>query len=120
MFCKSRRGEGNHYFFRVLRKKDATRTENWAKAINRINPDGTLWKPSEFSLICSDHFVSGRPSDDPTNPDFVPSIFKHGKNELKVHQGKKPYTCDICGAWFVSKPGLKKHIKSCMHVKLIK
>ena len=35
--------------------------------------------PSEYSLICSKHFVNGRPSDDTANPDYSPTIFaSHG------------------------------------------
>ena len=78
-FCKSRRGEDKIGFFRVLRKKDPVRTKKWAQKINRQNPDGTLWMPSQYSLICAKHFVSGRPSNDSANPDFLPSIFaSHG------------------------------------------
>ena len=45
-----------------------------------MNPDGTLWKPSQYSLICAKHFVSGKPSNDTANPDYVPTIFpSHGR-----------------------------------------
>ena len=29
-----------------------------------------------------------------------------------VHEGKKPFKCDICGAKFAVKQGLKNHVES--------
>ena len=40
--------------------------ELWLKAIDRVKEDGSPWVPkagrhAKRSLVCSDHFVSGRP-----------------------------------------------------------
>ena len=35
------------------------------------------WTPNEHSWICNAHFVRGMKSDDPTCPDYVPSLFRH-------------------------------------------
>ena len=54
-----------------------------------MNPDGTLWKPSLYSLLCEKHFVSGKPSNDTANPDYIPSIFPtHGdpKNQNDINR----------------------------------
>ena len=44
------------------KRKDATLTETWTKAIDRKNKDGSNWMPSKNHFICGKHFVSGRPS----------------------------------------------------------
>lgn len=41
----------------------------------RKNPDGTDWEPSKNSRICGEHFVNGAPSDDKSDPDFIPTWF---------------------------------------------
>ena len=47
----------------------------WIKAVSRKNDDGSDWEPSEWSRICSDHFVGKWHHDDPSHPDYKPSIF---------------------------------------------
>ena len=61
-------------FFNAKRS-NAGQNELWIKAINRKNPDGSLWYPKKSDLICSSHFVNGFPSKDFSNPDYVPSKF---------------------------------------------
>ena len=39
--------------------------------------------PSEYTWICVKHFISGRKSNDPTSPDYVPSVFDHLKSPQK-------------------------------------
>ena len=33
------------------------------------------------------------------------------KHIVAVHEGKKPYQCDICDATFTTQSGIKKHFK---------
>ena len=40
-------------------KNDEQRKERWIEACNRINPDGTEWRPSRQAVLCEDHFISG-------------------------------------------------------------
>ena len=42
--------------------------------IGRKNEDGSSWKPGRGDRVCSDHFLSKRKLDLPTNPDYVPSV----------------------------------------------
>jgi len=37
------------------------------------NPDGMPRKPGTGDRVCSDHFISGKKSNDPLSPDYVPS-----------------------------------------------
>ena len=45
--------------------------------------DGTPWKPGSGDHICSDHFVTGKTSDVPNNPNYVPSIETNNSNTIK-------------------------------------
>ena len=71
-------------FFRVVRS-DKNQTEEWTKAISRINTDGTPWKPNINTRICAIHFLSGQPSKVANHPDYIPSHFpsKHKKEKTE-------------------------------------
>ena len=47
------------------------------------------WQPSEYSWVCSAHFVSGKKSDDPLSPDLVPSVF------TSVHSPQAKYKAAV-------------------------
>lgn len=51
---------------------DPERKSKWVAAVNRKD-----WYPTEYTWICSEHFVSGAKSNHPLAPNYVPSIFKH-------------------------------------------
>ena len=53
-----------YYLFQLIKakRKDATLTKTWTKAIDRKNKDGSNWMPSKNHFICGKHFFSGRPS----------------------------------------------------------
>jgi len=57
--------------------------ELWIKAVKRENADGTLWRPTKHSKICSAHFFGNVKSKNSTSPSFSPSIFptKHCKEQ---------------------------------------
>ena len=57
---------------------DVERKRLWIAAVNRKN-----WAPSEHSWICGAHFISGCKSNDPTSPDYTPSVFSHVKSPQK-------------------------------------
>lgn len=40
-----------------------------------FSADGTDWKPTRHTKICSVHFVGGAPSKDVSSPSYVPTIF---------------------------------------------
>ena len=50
------------------------RREAWLRAISRAG-----WEAKSSDRLCGEHFVSGRPSRDPKNVDYVPTLFKDGK-----------------------------------------
>lgn len=74
----------SHRFFKGCGLKfyrfptDPERRLRWIAAVDRKN-----WTPSEYSWICSAHFIRGMKSDDPTCPDYAPSIFSHTNSPVK-------------------------------------
>ncbi|CAN7977146.1 unnamed protein product [Ixodes persulcatus] len=48
------------------------RRQAWAVAVKRVG-----FVPNNDTRICSKHFTTGSPSDDPNHPDWVPHIFAH-------------------------------------------
>lgn len=75
--CSNRfyKGCGLHFYrFPV----DSCRRNRWAAAVNRKN-----WRPTEYTWICSTHFVGGSKSDDPTSPAYIPTLFGHIKSPVK-------------------------------------
>lgn len=63
-------------FYRI--PKDIDHRARWISAISRKD-----WSPNEFTWLCSEHFVSKSKSDNPLNPDYVPSVFKHTASPVK-------------------------------------
>ena len=73
-------------FFRFPKRRNMEQHELWVKAVNRLEPDGKRWLPSPISVVCSDHFVQGKPSATRTDPDYVPSIFPTAHKKAKTKQ----------------------------------
>ncbi|KAA0723063.1 hypothetical protein E1301_Tti005181 [Triplophysa tibetana] len=67
--CKNRFIKNSQLSFYRLPKAREKRCK-WIAAIRRRN-----WNPETETWICASHFVSGKKSDDPLHPDFVPSVF---------------------------------------------
>ncbi|XP_050038155.1 uncharacterized protein [Dermacentor andersoni] len=57
------------------RPHERERREQWIAAVRRRNADGSPWRPTKHSHVCSDHFVNGRKSNHPRNPAYLPTIF---------------------------------------------
>ncbi|XP_019855499.1 PREDICTED: uncharacterized protein LOC109584257 [Amphimedon queenslandica] len=66
---RSKKGLGISFF---CFPTDPAKRERWIAAIKRDN-----WSPSEYSRVCSRHFVTGKHSDDPRHVDYAPSIFHY-------------------------------------------
>ena len=62
--------------------KDPARRALWIAAVGRKN-----WTPNKYSWICSAHFVSGKKSDDPLSPEYVPTLFAHTGSPAKRKAG---------------------------------
>ena len=56
---------------------DPSRRDGWIRAIKREN-----WMPNEYSMVCQLHFISGKPSGFPNNPDYVPSLFSFSTSNV--------------------------------------
>lgn len=59
---------------------DPDRRRRWLSFVARQNADGSSWKPGPGDRLCSCHFISGKKSNLPSNPDYVPSV--HVGNEF--------------------------------------
>ncbi|XP_055012542.1 uncharacterized protein LOC129409806 [Boleophthalmus pectinirostris] len=78
--CTNKRGKKKGTsFYRI--PKDAERRAKWISAIKRARSQQKKterWDPPAVGFrLCSDHFISGRKSDNPWSPDFIPSIFNY-------------------------------------------
>ena len=59
--------------------EDSTRRQRWINAVSRDK-----WILKDHHRLCSDHFVSGKPSKDAKDVDYVPTIFCDGKRRSNV------------------------------------
>ena len=58
--------------------------EAWIREIRREK-----WISNDYSRICQLHFISGRPSRDSNDPDFVPTVFSFSKENDEGTCSKK-------------------------------
>jgi hypothetical protein len=72
-----REGEKLSFYTFPDRSRSPVRRDKWLNAVKRQLPDGRHWGPSKHLVLCSKHFVTGKPSKDPCHPDYVPSVFAH-------------------------------------------
>ena len=68
-------------FYRFPKTKDCRR--QWVAFVSRKNADGTPWKPGSGDRVCSVHFVTGKKSDVPNSPNYVPSIEASNPDTIK-------------------------------------
>ena len=68
-------------FYRFPKTKDHRR--QWVAFVSRKNTDGTPWKPGSGDRVCSVHFVTGKKSDVPNSPNYVPSIEASNPDTIK-------------------------------------
>ena len=74
-------------FFKFPKRRNPEQHQLWLKAINRVCADGSPWEPHpKNGLVCSEHFINGRPSKTRIDPDYVPSIFGTGEARNKAKQ----------------------------------
>ena len=76
--------------FFVIKRKNEHQTNLWVKAINRLQSDGTPWKPNKASAICSAHFVGDGFSKDPNHVDYVPTLFLSNESTENFVETKNP------------------------------
>ena len=65
----------------VFNSRFPTDPERKGKWISAVNREG--WTPSEYSWICSEHFVTGAKSNNPLAPNYVATIFSHVESPMK-------------------------------------
>lgn len=77
--CTNRRGDKPGLcFYRIpSERENPERRRSWICAIRRafLPEEGKEWQPSKYTRLCSEHFIKGAKSDDPSSPDWVPSVF---------------------------------------------
>ncbi|KAM7292632.1 hypothetical protein ISCGN_025770 [Ixodes scapularis] len=57
---------------------------------NLVGPDGSPWRPSSNSRVCSDHFLGLRRVDVQRHPDYLPSVFPDDYS----HRSQRFSRCD--------------------------
>ena len=79
--CSGRYRKGTTVgYFRI--PSDFKRKKLWLQALSREN-----WEPKSYHRVCGAHFVKGRPTLDPNDVDFMPSVFNlNPKKEEKTPQ----------------------------------
>ncbi|XP_035282833.1 uncharacterized protein LOC118232196 isoform X1 [Anguilla anguilla] len=75
--CYQKAKRGSYVKFYTF-PRDPVRRKRWVSAVKREG-----WTPASHSKLCSMHFITGRRSDDPLSPDYVPSWFAHTTTEEK-------------------------------------
>lgn len=74
--CHRNKGKhGDILKFFSFPTRDKVQRDLWIKALQRDDVDGKPWQPTKDSLVCGDHFVSGKFSYSKLDPDYCPSIF---------------------------------------------
>ena len=61
---------------------DPSQRDAWVRGVRR-----ETWTPSEHSRICKLHFISGKPSPFPNNPDYVPPKFSFSVSTSSCQRG---------------------------------
>ena len=73
--CSLRRGQRTKYlgigFFNFPKTLGSRKL--WIKAIRRAN-----WNPGPSAKVCGRHFISGRPSSNAKDIDFIPTLHLRG------------------------------------------
>jgi len=59
-------------------KRYPVKRSKWIAAVKR-----DYWVPNSSTWICSEHFVTGKKSDDPLAPNYIPTIFPQVKTPEK-------------------------------------
>ena len=80
--CVSRYKKNKVRLFRFPTGKK--QREAWIRAIRREK-----WIPNDYSRICELHFISRGPSRDPSDPDFVPTLFSFSKENDEGTRSEK-------------------------------
>ncbi|KAM9424077.1 uncharacterized protein KZ484_003030 [Pholidichthys leucotaenia] len=88
--CMNRWKDGLH-FYRIPSTSTPVRALQrrlWLKALRRRD-----WTEESIQnwRVCSSHFISGKVSMNPEDPDFVPSVFDHIKESKKLKSLKQIY-----------------------------
>jgi len=74
--CANRHKKGSSVGFYRFPADPINRRKEWIKAVSRLN-----WSPSAHDRLCGDHFVRKKPSDNPDDIDYVPTVFNDHKGE---------------------------------------
>ncbi|XP_022167831.1 THAP domain-containing protein 6-like, partial [Myzus persicae] len=62
--------------------------KQWIYAVKRLDNNGQLWYPRPHSVICSEHFVGNKRSNDSNSPSYIPSLFPevYKKKQVNIKQ----------------------------------
>ena len=75
--CRRKFKKGNAISFYKF-PSESSRRARWIAAVRQKS-----WIPSQSTKICSKHFTSGKKSNNPLSPDYVPTLFSFTKSPVK-------------------------------------
>ena len=88
--------------------EDPKRRQLWVRAVSRDK-----WELKDHHRLCSEHFVSGKPSKDLDSQDYIPTVFRDGKRRTTTRCDPQRTARAAKRRKIVEEPGLLTASEEC-------